>query len=231
MSHLLLSLALLAAPGTPSGGPGIDPLPPAVFASVVKPDDPGAQAAVAPATPATPPTAVQLAPAAPPAPRPLPAPVQEVPRVVTSSGSPSLISVLPVVSALAALAGIALFVSRRRPRPGQRRVEILETASLGPKRQLVLARMGGQLLLLGSSEAGVSLLSTQPAADEAADAIPEPVAQPVAEPTPSGMQAMWSRFRTAPDAPARSFDDLLAETADDLELRRKLASGRPGRVA
>jgi flagellar biogenesis protein FliO len=227
MSHLLLSLALLAAPGTPSGGPGIDPIPPAVFATVLKPDDLGAQVAAAPAIPVAPSPAVQLAPAAPVAPRPLLAPAQEPPRVITSSGSPSLISVLPVVSALAALAGIALFVSRRRPRPGQRRVEILETASLGPKRQLVLARMGGQLLLLGSSEAGVSLLSTQPAPDEAADALSEPVP----EPAPSAAQGLWSRFRAAPEAPARSFDDLLAETADDLELRRKLASGRPGRVA
>ena len=213
MSHLLLSLALLAAPGTPSGGPAIEPIPPAVSATVMKPDDLGAQVAVAPRP------LLALAPA--------PAPAQEPPRVITSSGSPSLISVLPVVSALAALAGIALFVSRRRPRPGQRRVEILETASLGPKRQLVLARMGGQLLLLGSSEAGVSLLSTQPAPDEAADALPEPVI----EPAPSAAQGLWSRFRAAPEAPARSFDDLLAETADDLELRRKLASGRPGRVA
>ena len=217
MSHLLLSLALLATPATPSGAPGIDPIPPATSAAVVSPDAPGVQ----------PPVQVQIAPSVSVAPKPLLAPVLEAPRAVPSSSSPSLISVLPVISALAALAGIALFVSRRRPRPGQRRVEILETASLGPKRQLVLARMGGQLLLLGSSEAGVTLLSTQPAPDEAADAVPEPAA----DPAPSGMQAMWSRFRTAPDAPARSFDDLLAETADDLELRRKLASGRPGRVA
>lgn len=119
-------------------------------------------------------------------------------------------------------------------------VEVLETAGLGPKRQLVVARMGDQLLLLASSEGGVSLLSTQPAPLtvrepmrelDLAPELPAP-GLPAPDPAPAGIQGLWSRFRR-PAAPAasRSFEDLLQETADDLELRRKLASGRPGRVA
>jgi len=38
-------------------------------------------------------------------------------------------------------------------------IEILETAQLGPKRQLVVARVNGETMILGSSEAGITCLS------------------------------------------------------------------------
>jgi flagellar biogenesis protein FliO len=114
-------------------------------------------------------------------------------------------------------------------------VEVLETASLGPKRQLVVARMGDQLLLLAASEAGINLLSTQPVPVASCEPLREHEIAPelpAPDPAPARIQGLWSRFRgpTAP-TPSRSFEDLLQETADDLELRRKLASGRSGRVA
>jgi flagellar biogenesis protein FliO len=136
---------------------------------------------------------------------------------------------------LAALAGLALYLARRRPSGGRRLVQVLETASLGPKRQLVVVRLRDDLLLLGSSEAGVTLLSTQPAPESlpaTADGRPAAVEPPRGERLAGRLAGLWSSLRGGGRAPApTSFDDLLQETSDDLELRRKLASGRPGRVA
>ncbi len=113
---------------------------------------------------------------------------------------------------LVALAVAALFAARRRKRVS-RHVEIIESASLGPKRSLVLARMGDELLLLGASEGGITLLTTSPAPPRR-DARPAPVTEPVA---------------TSP-ATARSFELVLGESADDVALRRKLAAGAAGSV-
>jgi hypothetical protein len=160
---------------------------------------------------------------------------------------------------------VALLLSRRRGRASGRLVEVVETASLGPKRQLVVARMGGELLLLASSESGVTLLSSQPApAEGLAPAAPRTAAALVpgdlvpgdlapAEPPaggaapdaagtdadapapgaslPAGVARLWERLRRPAPAPEPSFDALLEETAEDLELRRKLARGIAGRVA
>jgi hypothetical protein len=63
---------------------------------------------------------------------------------------------------LAALAAAALVLARRR-RGAPRMIQIVETASLGPKRSLVVARVGDELLLLGSSEGGIALLTARPA--------------------------------------------------------------------
>jgi flagellar biogenesis protein FliO len=147
--------------------------------------------------------------------------------------APGLATALPALGALVVLGAIALLLSRRRAASGRRLVQVLETASLGPKRQLVVARMGDQLLLLGSSEAGIALLSTQPAVEAAAvvGGAVEP-RQPPGPAHPGNLISLWSRILGRPRGPAApSFDDLLLETTDDLELRRKLASGRPGRVA
>ena len=64
---------------------------------------------------------------------------------------------------LALLAAVALVMTRRRRRT-TRLIDILESVSLGPKRALVVARLGDELLVLGSSEGGIALLSTRPAA-------------------------------------------------------------------
>jgi hypothetical protein len=55
-------------------------------------------------------------------------------------------------------------VMARRRRRAPRLLDVLESVSLGPKRALVVARLGDELFVLGSSEGGISLLSTRPAA-------------------------------------------------------------------
>ena len=139
---------------------------------------------------------------------------------------------------LAVLAVVAWFLARRRRR-APRLVEIVESASLGPKRSLVVARMGGELLLIGSSEGGIALLSTRPAPPAAAEASApargephDPSSQPRA--APAALAAtLLSRldFRRRPSPPSpEPFDALLAESVEDLELRRKLAAGHVGSV-
>lgn len=216
MTALLLALTLLSSPAPEPTRPGVEPFPPAASATATERS-----------------TGAVVVPPAPPL-------AQGLPETPSRPSTSLWMSALPAFSAVAALAGAALVFSRRRPRRGARMVEVLETAGLGPKRQLVVARMGDQLLLLASSEAGVSLLSTQPAPVtgheplaelDLAPVLPAP-STPAPVPAPAGIQGLWSRFRApAAPAPSRSFEDLLQDTADDLELRRKLASGRPGRVA
>lgn len=60
---------------------------------------------------------------------------------------------------LVVLAGLALALHRRRPKLS-RRLELLETLSVGPRRSLCLARVENRTLVLGISEAGVQLLTT-----------------------------------------------------------------------
>jgi flagellar protein FliO/FliZ len=115
---------------------------------------------------------------------------------------------------LVALAVAALLAARRRKRV-PRHVEILESSSLGPKRSLVVARMGDELLLLGSCEGGITLLTTRPARALTA-AAEEPAPGPVSTAAVQG-------------GPTR-FELILGESADDVELRRKLAAGAAGSV-
>jgi flagellar biogenesis protein FliO len=182
----------------------------------------------APAPDAAPPTAIPALAGA-----PAPAPFRTE-STLPPPEIPTLGPALPAACALLALAALALLLSRRRAPAGRRMVQLLDSVSLGPKRQLVVVRMRDDLLLLGSSEAGVTLLSTQPAPELAAASLPS-------APTAAGssgdwlshaLTRLWSGLRgRARPAPAASFDDLLHETTDDLELRRKLASGRAGKVA
>jgi flagellar biogenesis protein FliO len=153
-----------------------------------------------------------------------------------AAAGPSLSSLALPGLALLALAIAALVLGRRR-RALPRRVRVLETTSLGPRRALVLARLGDELLLLGSSEAGVTLLRSQPAADLAE---PAPAAEPAPEaaalPGVADLAARLASLRrkapgpAAPAAAPPGFDALLAETAEDQELRRKLARGQAGSV-
>jgi hypothetical protein len=48
---------------------------------------------------------------------------------------------------------------------------------------------------------------------------------------PAGVARLWERLRRPAPAAEPSFDAILEETAEDLELRRKLARGIAGRVA
>jgi flagellar biogenesis protein FliO len=159
------------------------------------------------------------------------------------------------------LLGLVTLLVRRRASPG-RQLRIVETTSLGGRRALVLAQLGGESLLLASSEAGIVLLATRPA--------PQPLPQAVLRPAPAANDPATSSWGAAPgesfltpvarnlsrwlgrggrggqQAPiagdgARAgsqkpaapspFQSLLEESAEDLELRRKLANGRGGRVS
>ncbi|HWV37314.1 MAG TPA: flagellar biosynthetic protein FliO [Vulgatibacter sp.] len=63
-------------------------------------------------------------------------------------------------SAIVALAAIAWTLRRRRS-AGDRMFEVIEATSLGPRRSVVAVRFREELLVLGSSEAGVTLLATR----------------------------------------------------------------------
>jgi flagellar biogenesis protein FliO len=159
------------------------------------------------------------APAAAPA---LAAPAPAAPAPVAPALSAGMLAPALV---LLALGGAALLLSRRRTRR-DRLVEVLETSSLGPRRSLVVARMGGELLVLGVSEGGVSLLTTAPAAAVAR----APAVAPGTRPEGRG-EGLLARLRLVPQrAPAPVFDSLLAESLEDAELRRKLAAGQVGSV-
>jgi flagellar biogenesis protein FliO len=69
-------------------------------------------------------------------------------------------SMLLAVALLVGL-GVAATVFARRRVKGSRMIRIVETASIGPKRSLVVACIGGRTMVLGVSEAGVSLLDSQ----------------------------------------------------------------------
>jgi flagellar biogenesis protein FliO len=175
------------------------------------------------------------------APAPAPAPALDLgPALAAHAPSPGGPFQGPALAAivLTGLAAAALLLARRRAR-GSRFVQVLETASVGPRRSLVVARMGDQLLLLGSSEAGITVLSAQPASDEA---------HAVADATAARLAPNGSEFFDPPQSPhtrsgllarlhlkkipasADPFDDMLIESAEDQELRRKLARGQAGSV-
>lgn len=213
---LALTLSLADPLGFPAAPPPADPLP--------------GQVAALPA-PAGPPAA-RVAPPAPPPPLELP------------SSGPGLASLLLPGAALLALAAAALFMSRKK-KQGARLVQVLESTSLGPKRSLVVARLGDELLVIGASEAGLQLLAARsvtaelqgrheatPAETLAARLRPVPDLAPEPEQAPNPVMGLLSRLRRAPAqaAPEPSFDALLAESAEDQELRRKLANGLPGSV-
>ena len=172
-----------------------------------------AEAAAAPLA-ALPARATAAAIALPGSPRPA------LPGGLSSLAAPGLL--------LAALAAAALLLARRR-RAAPRLVEVIESTSLGPKRALVVVRLNGETLLLGSSEAGIALLRAQPAPPLAAALEPAPA------PPPSGARALASvvaRLVPARRAvpPEARFEALLADSAEDQDLRRKLALGKAGTV-
>ena len=174
------------------------------------------------------------------------------------SGAASTVMAVVLLAGLA-IAGV-VFARRRTARP--RMIKIVETASIGPRRSLVIANVGGRTMVLGVSEAGVALLDAQIAAiaPEAANAQPASLGDEsdvVSEQSVAGLRALaqaqsqgdeptstsetknesslLSRLfhhQTAPLASSsREFEDLLSESLEDQELRRKLSLGESGRVA
>jgi len=148
-------------------------------APVVKAAAPEAKAAAAAKAPAAAPAmkaaasapapkAPAIEPAAPAATAPakplfLPPPSAEATEPAGGSSEPSAPRLrafsLPAV-VLAGLAIAAYVFARRRRVPKLKQIQIIETASLGPKRSLVVARVGEETLVLGTSEAGITLLKT-----------------------------------------------------------------------
>jgi flagellar biogenesis protein FliO len=100
---------------------------------------------------------------------------------------------IPVV-ALILLAVVAVVLGRRRKGQGQL-VRVLESTSLGPKRSLVVAQMGNETLLIGSSESGLCLLAARPRVESLSDAQAE---RPLEKPVKSAMDSRPSREAEVP---------------------------------
>jgi flagellar biogenesis protein FliO len=160
--------------------------------------------------------------------------------------------------------GIAAFTLAKRRGGRGRMIRILETASIGPRRSLVVASIQGRTMVLGVSEAGVSLLdapagvgsevvdhSDKPstgALEEAALGLrqlvfgkPQAAEAPIEQGRSQGslLGRLFGRNRPVAtdgsglpvDDTGRAFDELLSESLEDQELRRKLSLGQTGRVA
>jgi flagellar protein FliO/FliZ len=210
-----------------------------------------------------------VAKAAPPVPATQPdAPLAAVASVESSTSSPASNSggesksssgVISTVLALLVLAGLgvaATLLARRRA-TRTRVIRIVETASIGPRRSLVVACIGGRTMVLGVSEAGVALLDAQ-AGTVSVPAAPESAQSASLEEAAFGLRglgqsqggalndsladakhegSLLSRLFHRTEAPseaarrAHEFDELLAESLEDQDLRRKLSLGEAGRVA
>ena len=89
---------------------------------------------------------------------------------VSRGGSGGGVGVFLAGSLLLALAGGAYFFARKRAAL-PRFVRIVETASLGPKRSIVVAQIGDETLILGSSEAGITVLQSRTESPSAAASV------------------------------------------------------------
>lgn len=113
---------------------------------------------------------------------------------------------------LAALAALAFILSRKRRR-FDRRMEVVESLGLGPKRSLCLARIDENYFVLGVSEAGVQLISSVEATAQAGQA-----RQAVARPQDT------SHSDVAAGHEVLGFEQLLVESTAEQELRARLAA-------
>ena len=86
-----------------------------------------------------------------------------------AKSSSSMVSTFLAAAILVGL-GVAAVLFTRRRATRVRMIRIVETVSIGPRRSLVVACIGGRTMVLGVSEAGVSLLDTP-----VAPAFPPPV--------------------------------------------------------
>ncbi|MDX2013845.1 MAG: flagellar biosynthetic protein FliO [Myxococcaceae bacterium] len=125
--------------------------------------------------------------------------------------------------ALLALGALAFALTRRRRSLG-RSITLVESAPLGPKRSLVIADVMGERLVLGVSEAGISVLSTRPSPEPQPFVVPAPVTLHGVPDAPR-MSFFDRLFGRVPKPPA-SFDEALRDTLEDQELRAKLALGQ-----
>jgi flagellar protein FliO/FliZ len=250
--------ALRAALALPSEGGAEDMAPVARPAASPKPDEP-TKSKVAPVAKEEPREPVKVAPPKQVEAEPSAAAVAtgyetDTPSKAAGnekSSSGSLTTVLAVVLLLGV--GIAAFLFARKRGSRERVIRIVETASIGPRRSLVVASVGGRTMVLGVSEAGVSLLDSpaslpatvaQPKAEETEDAarglrnFASAAVEPAAETPAEDKQesSLLSRLfhrkpREAEGLGREDFEQLFAESMEDEDLRRKLALGQSGRIA
>lgn len=134
---------------------------------------------------------------------------------------------------IAAAAGGVMW-AKRKAEPS-RMIQVMETAQVGKGRFLVVAKVAGRPMLIGSSDGGISLLS---------DTLPEE-----AFATAAAVQKATSKTSSAdvdgpklgffdrilgrmPEVPSPAFDaHLNTRCAEDDELRRKLQQALAGRAA
>ena len=220
-----------------------------VSAETAKPLAQEAKAVVLAPAPATPAAAPAMPAAAPATPASAPAHSSSAPLAAVAGASHSGASLVLAVVMLVAVGGGVLFLTRRRARrPGL--IQILETAAIGPKRALLVARVNGQTMVLGASEAGITLLGslegkTEPQVAAVMGSLPAVKEQPEdsgpevtidAPSEPEGEMGVLSRLfgRQPKDSSARdaaAFRELLDESYEDQELRNKLAQGLSGKVS
>jgi hypothetical protein len=148
---------------------------------------------------------------------------------------------------------LAMWAARRRT-GRERMIRILESASIGPRRSLVVARVGGRTMVLGVSEAGVALLDSPgnspghgsdsghselfgaeaPGPSSPVGAADLAAEGEAAEAKPEG-SLLTRLFRRKPHEAEglepEDFQQLFSESLEDEDLRRKLAMGQSGRVA
>jgi flagellar biogenesis protein FliO len=173
-----------------------------------------------------------------------------------NKSSSNTFSTVLAVLLLAGLGVAATLLARRRA-TRTRMIRIVETASIGPRRSLVVACIGGRTMVLGVSEAGVALLDAQvgtisapaaPAKSQSASleeaalglrVLGQGHGEAQAESTDDAKHegSLLSRLFNRSQAPSESarraheFDELLSESLEDQDLRRKLSLGEAGRVA
>jgi flagellar biogenesis protein FliO len=146
----------------------------------------------------------------------VPGPGAAKPEPAVAEPRPSPRSLTPIVAVLLVLvAGAgALVWSRGRVRL-DKQIRIIETASLGPKRSLILAEVGGAALVIGASEAGITLLSTT--------AAPAPAIS-FATNQSSELARLFGGRTSAPPGDDATFESIFDESFEDLELRQRLTS-------
>jgi flagellar biogenesis protein FliO len=185
-----------------------------------------------------------------PAPSPAPTSFPQGPALAGTAGGSSWF-VLGVLLLVGAIGGLVVFTRKRAQRTGL--IRILETAAIGPKRTLLVARVNGRTMVLGASEAGIALLETidgrqpapvaqvmgepPPVLDRSEEAVDVPMrrTRPVEAATENEGGVLSRLFHRRPklvsDADEAAFRELLSESYEDQELRERLSQGLVAKVS
>jgi flagellar biogenesis protein FliO len=162
----------------------------------------------------------------------VPATNHEVLAVGTSKAENGL-SLIFAVTLLAGL-GIAAFLLARRRASHGRMIHILETASIGAKRSLVVANVSGRTMVLAVSEAGVTLLDSTctPVTATAQAESSESDANFVADELPVGrLTALCEKLSLAFKSKKNMSDEeRLASDGESIEPEERTEGGMLGRL-